>query len=234
MGVERHKTITSTNDRAKQLAAENAEAGTWVVAEHQTQGRGQRGRSWHSPAGAGLYASLILRQELEPRFAPLITIASAVALADAIADQGVELGIKWPNDLLAQDSLRKVAGILVEITSDSRQILSAVIGFGVNLKSQQWPAGIADYATSLEALGATQIDSDAMLQQFEHNLRFDDAVERWRERAIGVGTQVELQDGAKLIRGRMDGVTTTGALLIDGKAYATGQLNLSGAPRPPA
>src|SRR5687767_11815562 len=90
---------TSTNDVAATLADRGADEGTLVLADMQTAGRGRLGRSWASPAGAGIYASLILRPELQ--VAGLLTIAAGVAIADAIETAtGLSPHVKWPNDVI--------------------------------------------------------------------------------------------------------------------------------------
>ena len=102
--------VGSTNDIAASLADAGAGEGTTVVAEAQTSGRGRHGRVWHSPPGAGLYMSVILR----PADAqPLLTLASGVAIAEAVrACTGLPAEIKWPNDVMI--GKRKLAGILAE------------------------------------------------------------------------------------------------------------------------
>ena len=129
--------LPSTNVHAKRLAAEGAAEGTVVVADAQTAGHGRLDRPFVSPKGCGLYASLVLRPALDPAFAPLITVAAAVAVAEA-AEQvsGVPLGIKWVNDVYSERG--KVSGILTESALAASGGLSyAVLGFGVNLFP--WP-----------------------------------------------------------------------------------------------
>src|SRR5215216_5696293 len=98
--------ITSTNDVAASLAEDGAEEGSVVVADAQTAGRGRLGRSWVSPAGAGIYASVILRPDAQ--VAPLLTMAAGVAIADAIeAATGLAPHLKWPNDVVIDESKTK-------------------------------------------------------------------------------------------------------------------------------
>lgn len=244
--LEVHETIASTNDRARQLAAEHAPHGTTVVAHAQTGGRGRRGRQWHSPKGAGLYVSFLIRTELPPADAPALTFMSAVATNDAIrAATGVDTGVKWPNDILASASRKKVAGILVEVSSSSDHIDHAIIGVGVNLHRQQWPEAIAEYATSLEDLGGVP-EVSVLLAKLAHTMEAGlqrlanggptSIIDAWSTAAIGLGEAVEISDGPNPCSGTFTGVTAQGALIIDTaegrREVHVGDLHLGGAPRP--
>ena len=129
----RFDAIPSTNDEAKRLASEGAPEGTVLVADSQTAGRGRLDRPFVSPAGCGLYASVILRPTAAPDCLPLLTVAAAVAVAEAAeAVGGVSLGIKWVNDIYSREG--KVSGILVETAfSPTGDVAYAVLGFGVDL-----------------------------------------------------------------------------------------------------
>jgi len=96
--VEYHDSLPSTNDRARELAADGA-SDVVVLADRQTGGRGRRGRQWSSPAG-GVWMSVVLRPDLPPARAPLLTLAAAVAVTDAARELGVDAAIKWPNDVV--------------------------------------------------------------------------------------------------------------------------------------
>ena len=119
--VDFHEEIGSTQERARELAHAGAPHGTLVISKVQKGGRGRLGRQWGSPSG-GLWMSLILRPELPARFAPRITQTAAVGVAKALWGLGVEVRIKWPNDLLVvaagDPAGRKVLGILAEFSSD--------------------------------------------------------------------------------------------------------------------
>ena len=127
------ESIGSTNTALKALAAEGAPAGLALIAEEQTAGRGRLGRSFFSPAGSGLYLSLLLRPELPAGAAVRLTAGAAVAAAEAIeALSGRRCGIKWVNDILVDD--RKVCGILAEAAADSAgRTQYVVLGLGFNI-----------------------------------------------------------------------------------------------------
>jgi BirA family biotin operon repressor/biotin-[acetyl-CoA-carboxylase] ligase len=124
--------IESTNDECKRLAEAGAPAGTLVLAWEQTRGRGRLERSWHSPPGAGLYLSVLLRPGGAPESAAALPGLAARAVADALAAAGVpEPRVVPPNDVLTGG--RKIAGVLVEPRVGARRIDFAVVGIGVNL-----------------------------------------------------------------------------------------------------
>jgi len=243
--LEVHDSIGSTNDRARTWATEGAPHGAMVIAHEQTAGRGRRGRTWHSPRGAGLYVSFVARPEVEPALAPTLTLMTAVAVQDALTAGGAEVGIKWPNDLLARDGRKKVAGILVEVTSAAAGIAHAIIGVGINLLERERPDAIAEYATSLEALGAATDASQVATQIANRVERYleelveygpESIIAAWKDKALGVGEAVELHDAGAVHRGTLYGVDATGALIIDTvggpQTLRVGDLHLAGAPKP--
>lgn len=132
--------MDSTNARARRLALTGAPHGLLVVSDCQTSGRGRRGRPWFSPAGTGIYASLLLRPELPLESVPLIGLLAAAAAAEAVREStGTETVIKWPNDLLLNG--RKIAGILLEAASEPDALEYLVVGLGINVntKANQLP-----------------------------------------------------------------------------------------------
>ena len=147
-----YPSISSTNNRAKELAAQGAPQGTVLIAGRQTEGRGRMGRSFHSPEGLGLYLSLILRPRCTPDKLMHLTCAAAVAACLAIEDTtGYAPGIKWTNDLVA--GTQKLGGILTEMTLDSKTGLveTAVVGIGINCRHTRadFPPELQNMATSL-------------------------------------------------------------------------------------
>ena len=118
-------------------AAAGLETGAVVIADEQTAGQGRHGHSWHSPAGGGIYCSIVL----EP--SPVLTLALGLATADAITGAtGVACDLRWPNDVLAGG--RKLAGILVQLADDK-----AIAGIGINVNQTEFPEGLAALATSV-------------------------------------------------------------------------------------
>lgn len=147
-----HDSIPSTNDLAKQLAKDGAAEGTIVIAKEQTAGRGRMGRSFHAPAGLGLYFSLILRPQCPAPQLLHLTCAAAVASCDAVKECcGIQPQIKWINDLVIDG--KKLGGILTELSVNSKTGLVdwAVIGVGINCchKTEDFPPELQNTATSL-------------------------------------------------------------------------------------
>lgn len=138
----------STNTRIKQLAEQGEPQGTLVVADRQNAGKGRRGRVWESPKGENIYMSLLLRPEMEPSKAPMLTLVMAYSAAQAIQEQeGLEVGIKWPNDLVL--GTKKICGILTEMNAEIDYINYVVIGVGINVNVKKFPQELSEKATSL-------------------------------------------------------------------------------------
>ena len=154
------ESIDSTNTRAKELAFQGAPHGTVLIADHQTGGRGRRGRSFHSPAGSGIYMSVILRPHCPPSELMHLTSAAAVALCDAVENScGFRPGVKWTNDLVY--SQRKLAGILTELGFDNQGHVDwAIVGIGINCTQaeSQFPEEIRSMAGSLASVSGKSID----------------------------------------------------------------------------
>ena len=217
--VEYHDAVPSTNDRARELAADGA-SDVVVLADQQTGGRGRRGREWSSPAG-GVWMSLVLRPDLPPARAPTLTLAAAVAVTDAAREAGVPAEIKWPNDCLVPGSGErggaKLAGVLTEMEGEASRVSWVVLGVGVNVDVD--PADLDRDATSVRAeVGA--VDRRAFVQRVLE--RFEDLRERpdatlaaWRDRAATLGQRVRVEMGNEEIVGDAVGVTEHGALVVD-------------------
>jgi BirA family transcriptional regulator, biotin operon repressor / biotin---[acetyl-CoA-carboxylase] ligase len=228
------QTIHSTNDVASAIASRPGAEGAVVIADAQTAGRGRRGRQWFSPAGAGLYVSLVLEPRLtrgEPeRAVALLTLAAGVALAEAIERAtGLHASIKWPNDLLVDG--RKLAGILAEgilgaSGSDGvPQVASVVLGYGINVAQTAFPPELSGRSTSLEMELGRAIDRGAlcaetiasMAARYDDLLagRFDAILDAWHARAPGSrGGRVQWDTPEGPRTGVTAGVDPMGALLV--------------------
>lgn len=144
-------TIDSTNTKAKELAIAGAPHGTVVVAKHQTQGRGRMGRRFHSPAGLGLYLSVILRPRCKPEDMMHLTCACGVAACNAVESlTGIRPGIKWTNDLVIGHS--KLGGILTELSLSDGMVNYAILGIGINCGHDltDFPAELRTFVTSIK------------------------------------------------------------------------------------
>ncbi len=161
----------STNDLAMQAALEGAPHGAVVTAEHQTAGRGQRGRTWFSPPGTGLWFSCILRFDLAVCEAWMLTMGAAVAVADAVEEvAGPGADLKWPNDVLVDG--HKLAGILTETRAEGDALAFAVLGVGVNVNQERgdFPDELRETATSLKMATGQSQDRSVFLRVFLQGL----------------------------------------------------------------
>ena len=160
-----HERLDSSNQTAKRLALAGAPHGTLVLAGQQSAGRGRMGRRFESPAGKGIYLSLVLRVPVPASKALGVTVGAAVAVARAVQKLcGIELGIKWVNDLYYQG--KKVCGILTEAgTSVESGLLEwLVVGIGLNLTTTpaDWPEELARTAGSLFPGGPAPVGRAAL------------------------------------------------------------------------
>ncbi len=228
--VQFFSTLPSTNTYAKQLAAQGAPEGTVVIADAQTAGRGRLGRSFDSPAGQGIWMSVILRPDCKPEQLMHLTCAAAVAACDAVErETGHRPGIKWINDLVTDG--RKLAGILTELSIDSAtgQVDYAVLGIGLNCNQQRvdFPEELRPIACSLaEVTGALVCRSRliaALIRSFwemrQALPRREQIMARYRQDCVTLNQEITVIQG-KL---RRDGVALSlsddGALTV---AYTDG------------
>lgn len=230
MAVHYFSEVDSTNDVALSLAASGAAAGTAVVADAQRAGRGRRGRSWFSPPGAGLYASIVLRPASGATLS-LITLAAGVGVAKALAAQtALPIELKWPNDVVIGRPWRKLAGVLCESTGVGARVDAIVAGIGVNVRTAAYPLDIADRATSIEAeLGRAverdALTSDCIARVVEAVRSLDEGgapamLAAWRglARAGLGGARVCWQNTAGVHRGAARDVDSDGALIVETEA----------------
>lgn len=147
--------VDSTNTQAKRLAEEGAPSGTLVVSDYQSGGKGRRGRVWDSPKGSSIYMTLMIRPEIPPERASMVTLVMGLSVTQAIKNLlGLETSIKWPNDVVY--GKKKLAGILTEMSAQIDYIEYIVIGVGINVNTKEFPESLNDTAVSLrQAMGGT-------------------------------------------------------------------------------
>ena len=216
--------VGSTNDLVAARAARGEAEGFVLVAAAQTAGRGRHGRAWHSPPGAGLYVSVLLKPPADA--ARLLSLAAGVALCEAVREStALPVEIKWPNDLLAPGGKRKLAGILVEGSASGARLEYAVLGFGINVRPSAYPAEIRDRATSLEEELGRPVDPSSLLSfaLAAIDRRYDDLLEgraaallaRWLELSPGArGARVEWTARGAVHNGITAGIDAGGELLV--------------------
>lgn len=216
---------TSTNDVVEKLARDGVREGVVVFAEAQTKGRGRLGRGWHSPAGKGLWFSVLLRPDLSPQKATTLTIAAATALARAIRNEtGLGIEIKWPNDILV--GRRKVAGILTELNAELDHLKYLILGIGVdvNVSASDFSVELRKTATSLRIeLGKPVNRGDlaaAILKELDreyeriHAGKFEEIADEWEELCNTLGRSVSVRVGERVLEGRAESLDAEGALLV--------------------
>lgn len=220
----------STNTDAKRFAEEGEPHGTTVVAERQTAGKGRRGRSWESPAGKSVYFTILVRPRFDPGKASMITLVTALAVAEAIQEvTGLQTGIKWPNDIVV--NAKKVVGILTElnVTPEMNEIQFLVAGVGVNVNhesAEEFPEEIRKTATSLKIESGRPIARAVLLERilarfeenyeiFERDLSLAGLKERYESRLAGKDAGVRVLDPAGEYAGISRGITETGELIVE-------------------
>ncbi|MCC6345644.1 MAG: biotin--[acetyl-CoA-carboxylase] ligase [Nitrospirales bacterium] len=217
--------IDSTNTYAMELASRGAPEGTVLLANEQTGGRGRRGRIWVSPYGKNLYMSVVVRPDISPRDATVLTFLAAAAGATAIrALTSLPVSIKWPNDLLVAG--KKLSGILTEMKADMDRIFHAVIGIGVNINMEResLPEEIRSVATSVLAetgkIRRRTPFAVEILREMEKRYRIlrekgkYPLLEEWLSLTTTIGRHVEVTTGEGKITGFAEGIDEEGMLLL--------------------
>ena len=217
----------STNRVGMDLGYAGEPEGAVVLAEEQSAGRGRAGRSWHSERGTGIYATLLLRPKISPVQAPLLTMMAGLSAHAAIfARTGLQVDLKWPNDLIL--NRRKLGGFLTEMYSDTTLVRFLVVGIGINVNQEKFPGQLSAIATSLRAeTGTNQSRLELLarlLREFENDynrflregassvtMRFTKAS------SYAVGKRVRVTNGADNFTGITAGVGPEGLLQVEGE-----------------
>lgn len=220
--IVRLETVDSTNRYARMLAAQGAPHGTLVLARQQTAGRGRRGRNWISPAGEGIFMSLIVRPGTAVESAGGLSLQAALAAARAIARTGgIDARIKWPNDIVCGG--RKVCGMLLEMDTDGQGLQDVVIGVGINVHQTEFPEEIMHTASSLDLLSGRRTDSEALTEAFLEEFEAAYALARSDHEAFmraycglsaTLGQRVQVIAAGETYTGTAENVTDSGTLLV--------------------
>ena len=213
-------------DRAAIFARAGAPEGIVVMSDEQTAGRGRSGRAWHSPAGAALYATLLLRPDVAPSALATLPLVAGVAVAEALELlTGAPVQLKWPNDVLMGDEQgrQKVAGILLTSRLAGQRAGHVLCGIGINLATPQ--ENLPPGGTSVLRASGQRLDSrdmlDALLAAF--TARYDQYLEAlehlvldaWRARAALMGEIVTVVDAGQVRTGRFVDIDRDGALRLE-------------------
>lgn len=221
-----YTSISSTNVEALAVA-DTAPDGTVLIAEHQTAGRGRRGRSWVSPFGKGIYATFILKPEVPVFKTPRLTLVAGVAAGRALRDFGIDVTLRWPNDLMAGS--RKIGGILSELHAEGDAARYVIAGIGLNVGTEkadfpgelQQMAGsiLSEYGTRLsrrELLKALTVSFDRCYRDFiKSGGELKDMRKDWESMAYGMNSFVTITTGKDKERCKVLGLREDGVLLVE-------------------
>lgn len=236
-------TIDSTNTKAQELAEKGYPSGTLVVADKQESGKGRRGRSWVSPSGTGIFMTLMIKPDINPNNASMLTLVAALAVAKAITSvTGEEAMIKWPNDIVVNG--KKVCGILTEMNAQFDYINHIVVGIGINVHNESFPEEISQMASSLmiEARGKrfhrAQIIAETMSyfeQYYDTFLKTQDLsalVREYDKLLVNRNKSVRVLDPKEPFDGKAMGITPKGELIVDTwesrKLVSSGEVSVRG------
>ncbi|MGN0160549.1 MAG: biotin--[acetyl-CoA-carboxylase] ligase [Lachnospiraceae bacterium] len=218
--------VDSTNNVIKKEAENGAPAGTLAIAEIQTAGRGRRGRSWSSPKSSGIWMSYLLRPEIAPGNASMLTLVAAMAARKAIYQEtGLETLIKWPNDIVVHG--RKVCGMLTEMNAEVDWVHYVVIGIGFNVNTKEFPEEIRPVATSLQIeMGHTVNRSNiiakfgkAFEEYYDLFLQTEDLcqiMEEYNKNLANNGKEVRIIETNNEYTGVAKGINEMGELIVMG------------------
>ena len=223
--ILRFDSLPSTNLEAAKRAIEGAAEGLCVVASEQTAGRGRLQRQWISPKGAGLYFSMVLRPRIHQSSWPLITLAAALAVHDALLKAySLKTDIKWPNDILSNN--RKLCGILAE-TVETTVGRAVVLGIGINLTSSAFPPEVHEIATSVQLETGKVPNLEIILRNLmiALELRYEmlqsvrggeEILREWSVRSsYASGKRIRVANGQEVLEGTTRGLESDGGLRVE-------------------
>jgi BirA family biotin operon repressor/biotin-[acetyl-CoA-carboxylase] ligase len=217
--------LNSTNDFAQKLASFSAPDGTAVLTDFQTAGRGRAGRLWQASPARGLLFSFLLYPRIAAEKVPLLTLATAVGVSRALVQTtGVEVGIKWPNDLIVKK--KKLGGILSEARFEGKHPNHVICGVGININSQQheWSEDIRATAISLHQATGLMYDRDVLFaaicneceqsyNQILHGRR-DAVLNDWIQYSVTLGKEITVHTHSGEFQAVASGISSDGALVI--------------------
>ncbi len=242
--LEIHDSLNSTNSYLVDYAQQHAASGIVCFAEHQSAGKGRRGRTWVSPYGSNLYMSILWRFQQGGIAATAgLSLAIGIAVIRALKQHHIDdVSLKWPNDIYSQG--KKLGGILIEVSGETDGPCSAVIGLGLNLflpasEAQTITQAWTDLTTvtgivpvSRNQLAATLISHILTIVNGFETVGIQTYLDEWRSYDCLQGHLATLYIGQQKIDGLVEGIDDNGLLLIkraDGtiQAFASGEVSFS-------
>lgn len=214
-----HEELSSTMDAAKELARKGCPEFTTVVAGCQTSGRGRLKREWLSDKG-GLYFTTVVRPDLPPVLSYRVSFLASLTLARALNQMfGIDVRLKWPNDLLVDE--RKLCGMLSEMEAEADRVAFINVGIGLNVSND--PSGIEPAATSLKTILGRDVSKNGILARFldafEQQMKtavFDRVIDEWKAHTVTLNRQVRVVTSREVFTGKAVDVDDSGALVLQG------------------
>ncbi len=223
--VKYFDTLDSTNICAKRMAEEGAPNGTLVIADKQTAGRGRRGRAWETPKGTAIAMTLLMRPNLRPEKASMLTLVMGMAVTKAVNElYDLNCQIKWPNDVVLEG--KKICGILVEMSAEMNAIHYLVIGCGINANMTEFPEELKERGISLRMITGHEVDRAQIIQRslewlekyykkFEETNDMSGLMEEYNQMLVNIGSEVCVLDPCGEYRGKALGINNAGELLVE-------------------
>lgn len=223
--IYNYKTISSTNEIAKNLALSGAKHGTVVISEEQTTGKGRLGRSFYSPANTGIYMSIILRPNLTAMDSVLITTSSSVIICESIKKvTGIDCQIKWINDIYLNN--KKVAGILTEASTnfESGTIDYLILGIGINFNQPKddFPDELKSIASSLFNNNSNNINRNMLCAEIISNIldmipriKNYDFISEYKKRSIVLNQEIIYISSGISSKGKAININCDGSLVVE-------------------
>lgn len=216
--------IDSTNTWAKKLAEETGIKTIVCISASQTKGYGRHGNTWVSPHGQGIYLSIVLHPEICTDKLPVITLAAALAAAEAIREcSGVNALIKWPNDIVFEG--KKLGGILTEMAADMDGVRYVVCGIGINVNNDTFKDGNLEYAVSLFNITKKKYSRKKLICDITKKfLKYSDAVfksgnlqpikEKYKSLLVNIGKTVRISEKKGEFEALSEGINDEGCLIV--------------------
>lgn len=218
--------IGSTNDQALELGRSGGQGPTLIVAQKQSAGRGRRGRHWESPSELGLYFSLLLKPQLTPKEATMLTLAAGLAIQETLHSLGAQKALlKWPNDVFIHN--KKIGGVLSEMESRGENVDFVVLGIGLNIsqKEEDFPEELKNLAGSLNSTTGKTWEATTILPPLvaaileeADKLEREGSVQllrRWEEESNFIGRQVQALMTSGSVTGKVAGLSAEGYLRLE-------------------
>lgn len=218
------KEVDSTNNYARRLAENGAVHGTLAVTDRQYGGKGRRGKSWSMPDKSSVAMTLILRPQMNPGKASMLTLVMGLAVARGVNRiVGRQAKIKWPNDVVLNG--RKICGILTEMSAEMEAVNYIVIGAGINVNMDEMPEEIAHVATSLSMECGREIHRAQVIQycmeefercydKFMETQDLSLLLEEYNDVLVNKGNMVKVLEPGNEYTGMSDGINSQGELLV--------------------